>query len=177
MTTKPKRGRPQSGARLALAQMRHYSPEGGLRTKINWMHQLEFMRLVSGSSVEIQRAILGCAVAEVADFPKGWKTAAAEIGRFVSLVDPSEHEEIVNVVVEARNDGFSWSEIAAHFRKLRLGERPGNIESLVKALLRTATEYQQRFPKMSPDSLASAAQQFCDQILNWSVDADSNDPT
>ena len=52
--------------------------------------------------------------------------AAMEAGRYLIQIqaDDAGCLRVATVVAEARRDGFSWGDIAAHFRKARLGPMP-----------------------------------------------------
>ena len=128
-------------------------PEGGHRTQVNWVFMLDVLRLVLDASEDVQRTVWGCTSDDVnsgkAKFPPGWTTFAPEIGRYIADADDDEKQNVLNVIVDARERGLTWSDIGAHFRNLRLGEKTGNRDALVSALCRTVDHFRKQFPKTS----------------------------
>lgn len=152
-TKKP--GRPKEfGARCLEQNGFAYTVDGGHRTKVNWVFMLQVIRLMNDASEDIQRIVWGCTAADIESgnsrFPKGWKTYAPEIGRFLIEIDDEARADVLKVIVDARQRGLSWSDIGAHYRALRLGEKSGNEDALTKALLRVVDQFRKTFPN-TPD--------------------------
>lgn len=91
--------------------------------------------------------------------PRGWESAALEIGRLLSAIDDDDTARgYLLVAVNARRDGVSWRVIRSHFRSLRLGERQGNALSLLSELARTIDGYRWRFPATTDQMVLGALQ-------------------
>ena len=151
-----KRGRPMGSQRQALDDMTDLN-SGCLRTKVNEVFMFELLGLVEDATEDVQRIVWGCTKSEIAsgtaNFPRGWKTFAPEIGRYLSIADDDEKQNSLNVIVDARQRGLSWSDIGAHFRTCRLGEREGNPGALSLAINRAINDFKKRFPKTSEDDI------------------------
>ena len=153
--SKKKRGRPKGfGSRNLELNGFAYTVDGGHRTKINWVFMLQALRLVRDAGEEVQRIVWGSTADDIeagnAKFPPGWRTYAPEIGRFLQAIDSEEKPDVLKVIVDARQRGLSWNDIAAHYRALRLGEKSGNEDALMNALLRAVNQFRKQFPK-TPD--------------------------
>jgi hypothetical protein len=99
-------------------------------------------------------------------FPRGWDSAALEIGRLLSAIDADDGtaRNYIMVAVHARRDGLSWRSIRSHFRSLRLGERCGNAVSLLLELSRTVDDYRSRFPATTDQMIAGAVRSLLELI-------------
>lgn len=167
--SKKKRGRPKGfGSRsLELASFA-YAVDGGHRTKINWVFMLQALRLVRDASEDVQRIVWGCTADDIesgnARFPKGWRTYAPEIGRFLQEIDSEDKPDVLKVIVDARQRGLSWSDIAAHYRALRIGEKSGNEDALMNALLRAVNQFRKQFPKTPDDVYVNAASRLVEAM-------------
>ncbi len=160
--SKKKRGRPRGfGSQMIELSGFAHTVDGGHRTKVNWVFMLQALRLVRNASEDVQRIVWGCTADDIesgnARFPKGWTTYAPEIGRFLIEIDDDDRADVLNVIVEARQRGLSWSDIGEHYRTLRLGEKTGNEDALTKALLRVVHEFRKRFPKTPEHVFVNAA--------------------
>lgn len=184
-----RRGRPKGFAarNLELSSFA-YTVEGVHRTKINWIFMLDAIRLIRTANEDMQRIVWGCTAEEIksgeARFPKGWKTYAPEIGRFLQGVDDEGRPDVLKVIIDARQRGLSWADIAAHYRSLRIGEKSGNEDALTKALLRAVTQFRKQFPKTPDDVYVNAANRLV-KALNgdtghherpWLEDDELNEP-
>lgn len=161
-TVSKKRGRPKGvGSKILESSLYGGIVEGCHKTKVAWAFMLEALRLVRDADEDSQRVVWGWTASQIEagghPFPKGWKTAAPEIGRYIIHMDDIEKRAVLNVIVNARKNGRSWPEIQAHYRTLRLGEKCGNANALTTALCRAVNEYQKRFPKTSRATLVEAA--------------------
>jgi hypothetical protein len=158
-----KRGRPRGfGSQMIELSGFAHTVDGGHRTKVNWVFMLQALRLVRNASEDVQRIVWGCTADDIesgnARFPKGWTTYAPEIGRFlIEIDDDDDRADVLNVIVEARQRGLSWSDIGEHYRTLRLGEKTRNEDALTKALLRVVHEFRKRFPKTPEHVFVNAA--------------------
>ena len=165
--SKKKQGRPKGYASLSLLSLendglRGLLPEGGHRTLVNHIFMQDVLQLIIGADESVQRTVWGCVKSEIAsgtaNFPRGWKTFAPEIGRYLSIADDDEKQNALNVIVDARQRGLSWSDIGAHFRTCRLGEREGNPGALSLAINRAINDFKKRFPKTSEDDIFECLQ-------------------
>lgn len=167
--SKKKRGRPKGVIARSLERNPYaYTVDGGHRTKINWFFMLDTLRLVRNAGEEVQRIVWGCIADDIesgkAKFPQGWKTYAPEIGRFLQEIGDDDKAAVLSVIVDARRRGLSWSDIAAHFRALRLGEKSGNEDALMNALLRVVNQFRKQFPKTPEQVFINAATRLNEQI-------------
>jgi hypothetical protein len=147
---KKTRGRPREFQRQWMEDLPGQAkPEGCLRTKMNFINGLEFESAAMDAPEEEQVAILGHSFNQKPSkgpfFPKGYRTAALEAGRWIKA--GGEPAVAVSVVADARRAGISFGDIAAHFRALRLGEKEGDETALLLKLCRALAEYRKTFPK------------------------------
>jgi hypothetical protein len=147
-----RRGRPRGfGSQMLELSGFAHMVDGGHRTKVNWVFMLQALRLVRDAGEDVQRIVWGCTADDIesgnARFPKGWTTYGPEIGRFLIQIDDEERAAVLKFIVDARQRGLSWSDIGAHYRALRLGEKTGNEDALTNALLRTVNQFRKQFPK------------------------------
>jgi len=178
VSEKRRRGRPRCVAREFVDRLPGgLTPHGCQRTKTNHGYRARTLspalRILSS---EDQRTLFGCAADDIrrgtGQFPRGWDTAAEEIGRFLVSIDADDdiEAEYLRVVVQARRDGIGWRRIRSHFRALRLGERCGDVQPLVLELARTVDAYRSRFPATPPEVLVAAARRL---IVALSDDCDT----
>lgn len=106
--------------------------------------------------------------------PRGWSSAALEIGRLLSAIDGDDETTrgYLLVAVNARRDGVSWRAIRSHFRSLRLGDRCGNALSLLSELARTIDAYRSRFPATTDQMIAGAVRSLFG-IVSERIDAET----
>lgn len=159
--SKKKQGRPKGHQRQVLdSGLRSHSVDGCERTKVNWVFMLDVLNLINNASEDVQRIVWGCTARDLesgnAKFPKGWTTFTPEIGRYIADASDDEKQTVLNVIVDARQRGLSWSDIGAHFRTLRLGERSGNKPALIAAICRAIDQFRKQFPKTSQQVVTSA---------------------
>ena len=164
VSEKRRRGRPRSYARTYADKLQDISSIhescGSERGRTNTAYRLlclgKVRRLLS---VEELQTLLGFTWEELRDgikpFPRGWDSAANEIGRFIA--DDETARDYLLVAVNARRDGMPWRLIRSHFRNLRLGERQGNSLSLLTELARTVDDYCLRFPATTHQMITGAA--------------------
>ncbi|MBM3131734.1 MAG: hypothetical protein FJZ95_01710 [Chloroflexi bacterium] len=130
-----------------------------MRTKIGTGFQSAFVGALMEAGEDVQRAILGGTEAEVVagtcHFPRGWKTVAESVGRYLEATG-ADRVAVARAVADAKQQGVSFGDIAAHFRRLRLGERDGNVTSLTKHIARAIDEYRARFSKTTDEQIHSA---------------------
>lgn len=165
---KKKRGRPQGQARQWRDALPDgIRPDGGIRTQTDWCYMLAVMKALGAVDAVTQRAVVGCTPAELEagshTLPKGFKTAAVEAGRYIAAGNV-DAVSVVQVIANARRDGFSWPSIAAHFRRERLGDRRGTADGLMSALCRALNDYRRRFPAMPNDEILQAATRFINLV-------------
>lgn len=178
--SKKQRGRPKGIATRSLELSSFaYTVEGVHRTKINWIFMLEAIRLIRNADQDIQRIVWGCTADEIesghARFPKGWKTYAPEIGRFLQDVDDECRPGVLQAIVDARQRGLPWCDIAAHYRRQRLGEKTGNEDALMNALLRVVNQFRKQFPKTPEHVYVNAAHRLS-RALSDAVDETDERP-
>lgn len=165
---KGKHGRPRSERRMVLetSALAAVAPEGCLRTKVDWTYGLAFMCAVSDAGEAAALSVYGSTdeerMAGKKPFPKGWQTAFPEIGRYIKA--GGDAAKVVEIVADARKRGFKFSDIGAHFRRLRLGDREGNALALTVALSRTLDRYARRFPKTTPEQKRAAVENLLDAL-------------
>ena len=162
LAEKRKRGRPKGYQRQFMEALPPgLCPEGGTRTKIDWAFMLAVQGPLQEADPDTQRAILGCTADEIKagthTWPHGFKTAAVEAGRYLEATG-TDAAAVLRVIADARKAGTPWADIAAHYRRLRLGDREGNAWTLTKALARTLDEYRRRFPKTTPQQARAAVE-------------------
>ena len=169
VSVKPTRGRPQTLVRISYDEVckRIGSPRGGChRTEMNAAYARKTLIAASKLSGEEQTILWGGTFKQIrngdVNFPRGWVTAANEIGRyFIAFVDEDEDRlMLMQSVAKARRDGSQWRDIGSHYRSLRLGERTGNDLALVCALCRTLDEYKLKFPATSEATITGAVKGF-----------------
>jgi len=128
-----------------------------------------------------QQTLFGCTQDELRtgakSFPRGWDSAANEIGRFLVAVGGEDETErgYLLVAVNARRDGVSWRSIRSHFRSLRLGDRCGNALSLLSELARTVDGYRSRFPATTDRMIAGAVESLLG-IVSKESDSETDSP-
>lgn len=149
-----KRGRPKGYRRERIEAIPHgIKPEGCLRTQVNWCFALAFIGPLFEAGAATQIAVLGCDEEDIKTgkrpFPKGFKQASEAAGRWIEAGNKAS--TAIGIMLDARERGISFSEIAAHFRRLRLGEKAGSKNALLMALARTLDDYRLRFPGTTPD--------------------------
>jgi len=155
-----KRGRPRSRIRASAENLERagLQAEGCLRTKINHAYLVAFLRVLRANP-EAFRAFVGHTEEEIASgaarLPKGHLAAAIEIARYIEQNEGSA-EEAVRIAADARGRGISFGDIAAHFRRLRLGEKEGSAGALTTALVRTVDAYRRQFPKTTDQQVLAA---------------------
>ena len=144
-----KRGRPKSFiATQADGAMGRNLTEKGHRSRVNAVYRQAWLKVAFKCDPENFQRIFGASKEELQsgakDFPAGWQTEGESIGR--ALVDGSvDAEQVLEIVLKARENKIPAGQIAAHFRNLRLGQKSGNSVSLVMALARTLDRYQIQF--------------------------------
>jgi len=175
VSEKRRRGRPRSYASIVAEEMRKHSliPEscGSERSRINVAYRMTCLRQVKLLlSADEQQTLLGFTWEGLRtgkeSFPRGWDSAANEIGRF--LAEDETDRDYLLVAVNARRDGVSWRAIRSHFRTLRLGERCGNSLSLLIELTRAVDDYRSRFPATTHQMITGAANSLLEVVSEQS---------
>jgi hypothetical protein len=181
---KRRRGRPRCEAREFVDQLRRsgLAPDGCQRTKTNHGYRARALspalRILSADE---QRDLFGCTADDIrrgtGRFPRGWDSAAEEIGRFLFADDADEDTaaNYLRVAVNARRDGVSWRAIRSHFRILRLGERRGNALSLLSELAGTVDAYRSRFPGTTDQMIVGAARSLL-EVVSEQTDPEPGSP-
>lgn len=164
---KPRRGRPRSWRRNLAEDLRRrgLSPEDCRceRSRMNNAYRLTAtgpaLRLLTAEEHTILFGATDDDLRRSGTFPRGWDSAALELGRLLHGIDADDDtaRRFLLIAVDARRDGISWRDIRSHFRKLRLGERCGNAVSLLLELSRTVDAYRSRFPATTDQMIAGAA--------------------
>ena len=136
LSEKPKRGRPKNNdlAEEALAFLKAY-PGWLDRMKGESERTLknEAFRLLALSAV--QHAEAEAEVWGGARPPKGWKTAALEMGKYINaegIEEDAARRVLVAFVAEERKKGTPWAALAERFKKARL--KPASAEACPAAL-------------------------------------------
>jgi hypothetical protein len=146
---KPPRGRPRGYVRQVAELIgATIKTDGGPRARVNAAYRQEWFRVFRHAPEELQLQLHGATFAQIAQgnsWKPGWETMGESIGRALRAGTVTD-EEALDIAADARARGMSYGYIAAHFRRLRLGERGGNSISLCKALAATVDRYQARFP-------------------------------
>jgi len=146
---KSQRGRPRGEVRYIADRIgAMIKSDGGPRARVNAAYRQFWMEVILKRDEDLL-SIYGATGAEIKagtkSFPPGWETMGESIGRALHAGTVTE-EEALDIARDARARGMSYGYIAAHFRRLRLGDRGGNSVSLCKTLARTLDRYQARFP-------------------------------
>jgi len=168
LSEKRKRGRPKGWQRQLMESMpASLQRDGGTRTKINMAFTMAVQWPWQDADPDTQRAIMGCTEAEIkagtGHFPRGWHGAAVEAGRYMETTG-ADAAAVLGTLADARARDVPWADIAAHFRRLRLGDREGNAWTLTKSLARTLDEYRKRFPKTPPQQIRAAVESLLDLL-------------
>jgi hypothetical protein len=166
--TKRTQGRPRSHHRTQAEKLPSWlRQEACLRTTVDAIFSGVALQVVQIAGEDTQRTVWGCTCDDImagrGKFPKGWKTAAVSIGRYLEATG-DVGEVVARIVADARGKGISFGEIAAHFRRLRLGDREGNADSLTQALARVLDEYRRRFPKTNGQQVRAALQNVLEAV-------------
>jgi hypothetical protein len=180
---KRRRGRPRSSPRDLADQI---LPGSGCdRTRANTGYRLWALYTVHDVLTnEEQRILLGATLEEVrlgrACMPRGWDSAAVEIGRLIvcTLAEGCEDDTArgyLLIAVNARRDGIPWRAIRSHYRSLRLGERCGNTLSLLSELTRTIDGYRSRFPATTDRMIVGAVESLLG-IVSGESDLETGSP-
>ena len=155
---KAKRGRPKSGVRLhaeELDKMGLTSDAESSRAKIDQAYAQAFFSAWAASDQDTQRQIMGYTADDSmkgkATHQRGYATAAAEIGRWIvgEGVAYETMDDALHIVLTMRQDGRAWRDIRLHFRRLRLGTKEGNAQSLRTHITRAIDDYCRKFPATS----------------------------
>jgi len=161
------RGRPRGYARQVAERIgATIKTDGGPRARVNAAYRQEWVRVFRHAPEEVQLQLHGATFAQIAQgngWKPGWETMGESIGRALEAGTVTE-KEALDIARDARARGFSYGHIAAHFRRLRLGDRGGNSVSLCKALARTLDRYQTRFPGTTPAQRLTAVEDLLDII-------------
>lgn len=152
-TPKPKRGRPKSFQRICADDPGSMAPDGCTRTKINWQLTVTFLGIIDKSTPEEQIRLMGYTCEELRFkhggklFPGAYKTGM-EVARYLTAIgDTTENRAaVLGVMLMARDEKIPWRDIAAHFRKLRLGSKEGDSLALFTHLARAYDDYIRNFP-------------------------------
>lgn len=187
---KPRRGRPRSWIRQfadRLDQQGLLLNCGCDRSRTNEAYRAAAMgpvlRLLSAGERAVLFGVNDEQRRSGATLPRGWSSAALEIGRLLERIDDDDNtvRGYLLVAVNARRDGVSWRTIRSHFRSLRLGERQGNALSLLSELARTIDGYRARFPATTDQMIAGAVRSLlgivCERIDPETPDQPENDLT
>ena len=131
---KTKRGRPKSNMR---ERAEHFARKGlgptevdSTRSKINHAFRIPVLGMFSNAPENEQIRVMGFTFLDIRDgtknMPRGFVTAATELGRYMETVGDTEENKAAlwDILLDARDNCLSWTDIKAHFRKLRLGEMP-----------------------------------------------------
>jgi hypothetical protein len=145
------RGRPKSEARQLVDRAPDYAKPSRrkcLRSEVGWGYEMIFLNhLIKGKDTD-QLTILGCSVKTgITQFPHGYKQAAEAAGRWIDA--GNDPQETIEIMADARSRGVSFSEIAYHFRSLRLGKPKGG--NLILAIAQTIDRFCKHFPETTPE--------------------------
>lgn len=181
-TPKPKRGRPWSEARHYADHLDKMGCSNAdtktQRSRIDAAHRQVFFNAYNAASAEVQIRIMGflpaALLAGTARLPRGYPTAATEIGRWINEAPKYEEAEAttaaLEIVADARDNGVSWSKIRAHFRTIRLGERRGNANSLQKHLSHALKGYVRRYPATFHSAQVLGIQHLLENVERGNVE-------
>lgn len=164
-----KRGRPKGYVRQFVDGLPAYvKPEGGYRTQMNSGYALLFLSALNKiQESEKYKAILGYSEAElragIGKFPRGYKTAAQELGRFLEA-NPSSTDWVLDAVADARGRGISFADIATHFRQKRIGESEGSMLALFQVLALAINKYQRTYPLTTRQQIRAALASLLDEF-------------
>jgi hypothetical protein len=150
-------------------------PDGGARARVNAAYRQNWMRVVLRDETGALQRIFGATKDELRsgakNLPPGWETMGESIGRAL-YAGAVEDEDALRIVLDARARNISFGDIAAHFRKLRLGEKHGNCISLTLALSRALDNYQKQFPATTLQQRIGAVENLLDSVREESEEAD-----
>jgi len=184
VSEKRRRGRPRSWIRQFADRLDQQGllPNCGCeRSRTNEAYRAAAMGPALRTLTAGERAVLLGADDEQrrsgAPLPRGWSSAALEIGRLFEQIDADDDAArgYLLVAVNARRDGISWRTIRSHFRILRLGERQGNAVALSIELSRTIDAYLARFPATTKQMLIGAARSLL-ELVSEQTDPESGLP-
>lgn len=174
-----RRGRPRSWKRNLAEDLRRrgMSPEDCRceRSQMNNAYRLSAtgpaLRLLTPDERSILFGATDDELRRGGTFPRGWDSAALELGRLLHGIDADDGTArgYLLIAVNARRDGISWRAIRSHFRSMRLGERCGNAVSLLLELSRTVDAYRSRFPATTDQMIAGAVRSLLEAVSEESA--------
>jgi len=167
---KRKRGRPKSFASDFADNLGAFlEGDKGSRTRMNAAYRQIWISVALHQEPEITLEIFRATKEELQTgakkMPSGWETEGEAIGRAL-IAGAVEEEEAVEIVLNARRNNVAAGRIAAHFRKIRLGEKKGNSISLLTALARTLDKYLAQFPATTEQQRIAAIENLLDFAKN-----------
>jgi len=146
---KKKRGRPRSERRKTAEELvRMAMPGASTRTIIDQVYVDCIHAAIRHAGLE--KDILG----NHAGWPKGFKTAAIQVGKWVDA--GGDEQSAFDVMAQARKDGISFGQIATHYKRLRLGEKQGTTAGVYLKLASAIDDYRKTFPKTTDWQIAEA---------------------
>jgi hypothetical protein len=176
---KRRRGRPRSWKRNLAEDLRRrgLSPSDCRceRSQMNNAYRLSALgpalRLLTAEERTVLFGATDDELRSGGTFPRGWDSAALELGRLLHGIDADDDTaaDYLRVAVNARRDGVSWRAIRSHFRSLRLGERQGNALSLLSELARTIDCYRSRFPATTDQMIVGAVESLLEVVSEESA--------
>jgi hypothetical protein len=183
VSEKRRRGRPRSWIRQfadRLDQQGLLSNSGCERSRTNEAYRAAALgpalRLLSAGERAVLLGVDDEQRRSGATLPRGWSSAALEIGRLLERCDADDDTTrgYLLVAVNARRDGVSWRAIRSHFRSLRLGERQGTAIALWIELSRTIDAYLARFPATTKQMVVGAARSLLEVVSEESDPEDGS---
>lgn len=187
---KRRRGRPRSAIRLVADNLEQHGLLSGCGCQRSRTNEA-YRAAATGPALRVltseeQTVLLGMdheRYMSGGQLPRGWSSAAVEIGRLLEGIDADDETArgYLLVAVNARRDGVSWRVLRSHFRSLRLGERCGNARSLVVELVKTIDRYCSRFPATTDpvidDAVRVLRRMVSERIANESRSPSENELT
>lgn len=170
------RGRPKSNRRAWADDMQPIMHvEGVTRTRVNRAYAAATLSLFhedEAAHLQVFGATSDEITAGVKGFPRGWITGCQEIGRYLDT-NEAARDQVKTFIVNARQAGWTFTDIGVRCRELRLGQRQGNSTSLANIIIRAVNEYRKKFPKTDIDTALRALRLASDSFAQLGSDSNA----
>ena len=161
---KKKRGRPQSCRREyaeEIAKLCQWDDKS-TRHQINMSYVFDSHKFIKEAGAEV--AIWGMTSKDPGfAWPKGFQTAAVEMGKYIYA--GADESAAVEFMAQARKDGVPFGDIAAHFKRFRLGNKEADAWHLTTRLVKFVNEYAKTFPNITQQQMITATENLRDMLI------------